>query len=145
MPQETPSSEIPAEDLEEVNKEQELEEGDNDEVPIEAIQNYGSDDVPDGNEQFMMEDEGDVTNEVTSKLVENENVNNIEETENQEVHEIHEEDDSESLTTNSKDGHKGMKDLPDHLVTKCGRAKICVDEGKLGQSAILLKKEIKFI
>ena len=69
MPQETPSSEIPAEDLEEVNKEQELEEGDNDEVPIEAIQNYGSDDVPDGNEQFMMEDEGDVTNEVTRKFM----------------------------------------------------------------------------
>jgi hypothetical protein len=25
----------------------------------------------------------------------------------------------------------GMKDLPDHLVTKCGRAKICVDEGRI--------------
>ena len=25
----------------------------------------------------------------------------------------------------------GVKDLPDHLVTKCGRAKICVDEGRI--------------
>ena len=127
----TPSSEIPSEDLDEADKEQEFEVNHTDHVPIESSKKDGTAD--------MMEDEEDMTNEVTSKPVEKETeineeaVNNSEETEkeNLEVHEIYDEEEDESSTTNSNDNHMGMKDLPDHLVTKCGRAKICVDEGRI--------------
>ena len=107
--------------MDEGNKEQELEDNHSNDVPIEAFQNDGSADIP---EQFMMEDEENVTNEVTSKLAEDVNSINQTEIDNQEVYEIHGEDDSESITTNSKDDHMGMKDLLDHLETKCGRARI---------------------
>ena len=49
------------------------------------------------------------------------------------VSEVHNSENEDPANTDRVPGRLRMKDLPDNLVTRCGRAKICVDEGRVSR------------
>ena len=72
----------------------------------------------------------DIVEENEPEVEENNEEQNVR---SNEVSEVNNSDNEEPLHSGRVPGRLRMKDLPDNLVTKCGRAKICVDEGRVSR------------